>query len=63
MIKSTAAMTIDKQTIVEFRAVNFEINGVKILDDINLQINKGEILFCSANRAAAKRRRSNSSIV
>ena len=37
-------MTENDQIIVEFRRVNFQIGAVKILDDLNLQTNKGEIL-------------------
>jgi osmoprotectant transport system ATP-binding protein len=54
MIKSTAAMTENEQTIVEFRHVNYQINGVKILDDLNLQINKGEILILLGESGCGK---------
>ncbi|MGC2238987.1 MAG: ATP-binding cassette domain-containing protein [Pyrinomonadaceae bacterium] len=37
-------MTENQQPIVEFRHVSFAIGGARILDDINLQIVKGETL-------------------
>ena len=38
-------MSETDRTIVEFRSVNFQIGAAKILDNINLQIKKGEILI------------------
>ncbi len=47
-------MTENDQTIVEFRRVNFQIGGMKILDDLNLQINKGEILILLGESGCGK---------
>jgi osmoprotectant transport system ATP-binding protein len=38
-------MSETEQQIVEFSSVNFQIGAAKILDNINLQIKKGEILI------------------
>ncbi len=54
MIKSTETMTEDDQAIVEFRRVNFQIGAVKILDDLNLQISKGEILILLGESGCGK---------
>ncbi len=42
------------QTIVEFQCVNFEIGGLKILDELNLQINKGETLVLLGESGCGK---------
>ncbi len=47
-------MTETSKTIVEFRRVNFQIGGMKILDDLNLQINKGEILILLGESGCGK---------
>ena len=47
-------MTETVETIVEFRHVNFQIGAVKILDDLNLQINKGEILILLGESGCGK---------
>ena len=47
-------MTENAPTIVEFRRVNYEINGAKILDDLNLQINKGETLILLGESGCGK---------
>ncbi len=47
-------MTENDRTIVEFRRVNFQIGAVKILDDLNLQINKGEILILLGESGCGK---------
>ncbi len=47
-------MTESSETIVEFRHVNFQIGAVKILDDLNLQTNKGEILILLGESGCGK---------
>ena len=47
-------MTETAEIIVEFRRVNFQIGAVKILDDLNLQINKGEILILLGESGCGK---------
>lgn len=47
-------MLENEQIIVEFKRVNFEIGGTKILDDINLQIFKGEILVLLGESGCGK---------
>lgn len=47
-------MLENEQIIVEFERVNFEIGGTKILDDINLQIFKGEILVLLGESGCGK---------
>jgi len=47
-------MTENDRTIVEFRRVNFEIGGAKILDDINLKIFKGETLILLGESGCGK---------
>lgn len=47
-------MTETSETIVEFRRVNFQIGAVKILDDLNLQINEGEILILLGESGCGK---------
>ncbi|MEP7037014.1 MAG: ATP-binding cassette domain-containing protein [Acidobacteriota bacterium] len=47
-------MTEKPQTIVEFQRVNFEIGGAKILDELNLQINKGETLVLLGESGCGK---------
>jgi osmoprotectant transport system ATP-binding protein len=42
------------QTIVEFRSVNFQIGDAKILDDLNLQISKGETLILLGESGCGK---------
>ncbi len=54
MIKSTEIMTEHSQPIVEFRAVNYQIGAAKILADLNLQINKGEILILLGESGCGK---------
>jgi osmoprotectant transport system ATP-binding protein len=44
----------ENQPIVEFRHVSFAIDGVKILDDINLQIEKGETLVLLGESGCGK---------
>ncbi|MET0751854.1 MAG: ATP-binding cassette domain-containing protein [Pyrinomonadaceae bacterium] len=47
-------MTENQQPIVEFRRVSFAIGGAKILDDINLQIFKGETLVLLGESGCGK---------
>ncbi|MGI8640960.1 MAG: ATP-binding cassette domain-containing protein [Pyrinomonadaceae bacterium] len=47
-------MAEKSQTIVEFRNVNFQIGGTKILDNLNLQINKGETLILLGESGCGK---------
>ncbi len=47
-------MTETSETIVEFRRVNFQIGAVKILDDLNLKTNKGEILILLGESGCGK---------
>ncbi len=47
-------MAEKSQTIVEFRRVNFEIGSLKILDELNLQINKGETLVLLGESGCGK---------
>ena len=47
-------MTETSETIVEFRRVNFQIGSVKILDDLNLKTNKGEILILLGESGCGK---------
>ncbi|HEX8250481.1 MAG TPA: ATP-binding cassette domain-containing protein [Pyrinomonadaceae bacterium] len=47
-------MTENKQPIVEFRRVGFEINGARILDDLNLQIFRGETLVLLGESGCGK---------
>ena len=47
-------MLKNEQIIVEFECVNFEIGGTKILNDINLQIFKGEILVLLGESGCGK---------
>lgn len=47
-------MDTERQPIVEFRRVNYKINGAKILDDINLQIFKGETLILLGESGCGK---------
>ena len=47
-------MTEHNQPIVEFRAVNYQIGAAKILADLNLQINKGEILILLGESGCGK---------
>jgi osmoprotectant transport system ATP-binding protein len=54
MIKSTAEMTENERAIVEFSGVGYQINGTKILDDLNLQINKGEVLILLGESGCGK---------
>ena len=44
----------DKQKIVEFRRVNFKIGAAKILNDIKLEIFKGEILILLGESGCGK---------
>ncbi len=47
-------MTENAQTIVEFRNVNFQIGAAKILDDLNLQIARGETLVLLGESGCGK---------
>ena len=47
-------MPDDARTIVELRDVNYVIGGTKILDDLNLQIAKGEILILLGESGCGK---------
>lgn len=47
-------MTENPQPIVEFRGVRFEIDGAKILDDLNLQISRGETLVLLGESGCGK---------
>lgn len=42
------------KTIVEFRAVNYQVGDTKILDDLNLQITKGEVLILLGESGCGK---------
>ena len=44
----------NQQSIVEFRHVSFAIGGSRILDDINLQIEKGETLVLLGESGCGK---------
>lgn len=47
-------MTENTSAIVEFRNVNFEINGAKILNNLTLQIHKGETLILLGESGCGK---------
>jgi osmoprotectant transport system ATP-binding protein len=47
-------MTENPQSIVEFRRVSFEINGAGILDDLNLEILRGETLVLLGESGCGK---------
>ena len=47
-------MTKTEPPIVEFSRVNYEISGAPILDEINLQINKGETLILLGESGCGK---------
>lgn len=47
-------MNDERQPIVEFRSVNYEISGAKILDDLNLQIETGETLILLGESGCGK---------
>lgn len=47
-------MTETTQTIVEFRAVNYAVSDTQILFDINLEIEKGEILILLGESGCGK---------
>ncbi len=47
-------MLENSKSIVEFRGVGFTIGGAKILDDLNLQIAKGEILVLLGESGCGK---------
>lgn len=47
-------MKENQQPIVEFRRVSFEINGARILDDLNLQIFRGETLVLLGESGCGK---------
>ncbi len=47
-------MTENRQSIVEFRCVSFEIDGAKILDNLNLQIYRGEVLVLLGESGCGK---------
>ena len=47
-------MTNYLELIVEFRSVSYEIAGVRILDDLNLQIEKGEVLVLLGESGCGK---------
>jgi len=47
-------MTENTQTIVEFRAVNYAVNDTQILFDVNLEIEKGEILILLGESGCGK---------
>lgn len=47
-------MTENLQSIVEFRRVGFEINGARILDDLNLEIFRGETLVLLGESGCGK---------
>ncbi|HEX9963205.1 MAG TPA: ATP-binding cassette domain-containing protein [Pyrinomonadaceae bacterium] len=47
-------MKENQQPIVDFRRVSFEINGARILDDLNLQIFRGETLVLLGESGCGK---------
>jgi osmoprotectant transport system ATP-binding protein len=47
-------MTENQQPIVEFRRVSFEIDGARILDDLNLEIFRGETLVLLGESGCGK---------
>lgn len=47
-------MTETPRNIVEFRNTGFQINGAKILDDLNLEIREGEILVLLGESGCGK---------
>jgi osmoprotectant transport system ATP-binding protein len=47
-------VTGDQREIVEFRRVSFEIDGVRILDDLNLEIFRGETLVLLGESGCGK---------
>lgn len=47
-------MTEKEQAIVEFRAVDFSIGEIKILDNLNFQVNLGEILILLGESGCGK---------
>src|SRR5215213_7156542 len=47
-------MTGNQQAIVEFRRVSFEIDGARILDDLNLEILRGETLVLLGESGCGK---------
>jgi osmoprotectant transport system ATP-binding protein len=47
-------MSEKSKTIVEFRNVNFQIGGAKILDNLNLRIEKGETLILLGESGCGK---------
>ncbi len=47
-------MTENRQSIVEFRGVSFEIDDAKILDDLTLQVYRGEVLVLLGESGCGK---------
>ena len=54
MLESRGTMYETKQSIVEFRSVGYEIAGTRILADLDLTIEKGEILVLLGESGCGK---------
>ena len=47
-------MQIEPANIVEFRDVSYEIDGTRILNDLNFEVSKGEILILLGESGCGK---------
>src|SRR4030095_4460582 len=54
MLKSRGAMYETEHSIIEFRTVGYEIAGTRILADLDLSIEKGEILVLLGESGCGK---------